>query len=233
MNDRTKRILELFDSAKLSATEELAEKLVFLTDFMLDYNEKVNLTAIKEFDEVIIKHYIDSILPLTLTDIPLNSTIIDVGTGAGFPSIPMMLYRSDLKFTLCDSLNKRCTYLQLVCEKLGLNPEIIHARSEELGRKQREAYDCATARAVAAMPVLTEFCLPFVKVGGKFLAMKSVNENIKDAANAVKLLGGKITSELTYSLPNGDKRLLAVVEKISQTPPKYPRASGVIAKKPL
>lgn len=231
--NKIEKIIEYFNKAEINISHKMAEKFECLTEFMLEYNEKVNLTAIKDFDDIIIKHYIDSVLPIKLTEIPLNSSIIDVGTGAGFPSIPMMIYRSDLNFTLCDSLNKRCTYLKLACEKLGLNPEIIHSRSEDLGRKTREKFDFSIARAVASMPVLSEYCIPFVKVGGKFIAMKSVNEEIGAAENSIKLLGGKVENNITYTLPNGDNRLLVLVKKISQTPPKYPRPSSVIAKKPL
>ena len=162
-----------------------------------------------------------------------DETFIDVGTGAGFPALPLLIYYPDLSGTLCDSLAKRCTYLELACDKLGVKAEIIHARSEELGRARRERYDIATARAVAAMPVLTEFCLPFVKVGGSFIALKSVNEDITAAESAVRTLGGRLEKTEDYTLPNGDGRRLAVVRKILQTPTKYPRSYANITKKPL
>ena len=156
-----------------------------------------------------------------------------MGTGAGFPSLPLLIVRPDLKGTLCDSLGKRCTYLEMALGKVGVNAEVIHARGEELGRKRREQYDYATARAVAALPVLTELCLPFVKVGGRFVALKSVNEEVKAAENSVKQLGGKLDKMLDYKLPNGDGRRLVIIKKISQTPTKYPRSYANITKKPL
>ena len=231
--ERADYIIEQFAAAGLSIDEKQAEKLVCLCDFMVEYNKNVNLTSITEFSEVVVKHFIDSVLPFTMFELKEGASFIDVGTGAGFPSLPLLIYRPDLNATLCDSLNKRCVYLQQACEHLGIKARIVHARSEELGRKERERYDAACARAVAALPVLTEYCLPFVKVGGTFAALKSVNEDVSAGENAVKLLGGKISEVRDYSLPNGDARRLVLVKKVSQTPTKYPRNSANIAKKPL
>lgn len=230
---RIEFISEKFSAAGLSITEKQAEQYNALCLFLVEYNEKVNLTAITEFSEIVTKHFVDSVLPFSMITLPQGASFIDVGTGAGFPALPLLIFRPDLRGTLCDSLQKRCTYLELACEKIGISAEIIHARSEELGRKKRECFDFATARAVAAMPVLTEYCLPFVRVGGTFAALKSVNEDISAAENAIKLLGGKIESITDYKLPNGDDRRLVLVKKISQTPTKYPRNSGIIQKKPL
>lgn len=231
--ERIQFIISKFAEAGITVTPEMAEKMVVLCDFMVEYNKNVNLTSITEFEEVVVKHFVDSVLPFFMVDIPQGSSFIDVGTGAGFPSLPLLIVRPDLKGTLCDSLNKRCVYLELACEKIGVKAEIIHARSEELGRKKRECFDFATARAVAAMPVLSEYCVPFVKVGGRFIALKSVNEDINSAAGAVSKLGGEIELIKDYTIPNGDSRRLVVVKKISQTPTKYPRSSANIAKKPL
>ena len=231
--ERADYIIEQFAAAGLSIDKKQAEKLVCLCDFMVEYNKNVNLTSITEFSEVVVKHFIDSVLPFTMFELKQGASFIDVGTGAGFPSLPLLIYRPDLNATLCDSLNKRCVYLQQACEHLGIKARIVHARSEELGRKERERYDAACARAVAALPVLTEYCLPFVKIGGTFAALKSVNEDISAGENAVKLLGGKISKVRDYSLPNGDARRLVLVKKVSQTPTKYPRNSANIAKKPL
>lgn len=234
--DNSQRIqytIDRFAAADIKITDEMADKLVKLCDFMVEYNENVNLTSITEFTEVVDKHFVDSVLPFFMVDIPEGSSFIDVGTGAGFPALPLLIVRPDLKGTLCDSLNKRCVYLEKACEHVGIRAEIIHARSEELGRKRRECFDSATARAVAAMPVLSEYCVPFVKVGGKFIALKSVNEDIRAAAPAVRKLGGEIAQVTDYEIPNGDKRRLAVVNKISQTPTQYPRSSANISKKPL
>ena len=235
MNDaeRIQFISGKFAESGITITSDMAEKLVRLCDFMVEYNKNVNLTSITEFEEVVVKHFVDSALPFFMVDIPQGSSFIDVGTGAGFPALPLLIVRPDLKGTLCDSLNKRCVYLERACRETGVNSEIIHARSEELGRKKRECFDFATARAVAAMPVLSEYCVPFVRVGGSFIALKSVNEDIESAAGAVGKLGGKIEMIKDYTIPNGDSRRLIVVKKISQTPTKYPRSSANISKKPL
>jgi len=227
------KITEMFKTAGIAVSERQADQFRILYEFMIEYNNNVNLTSITEFEDVVIKHFIDSVLPFTMVELPKNASFIDVGTGAGFPSLPLLILHPDFKATLCDSLGKRCTYLEFACGKIGVSAKVIHARGEELGRKRREIYDFATARAVAALPVLTELCLPFVKVGGEFIALKSVNEDANAAANAVKLLGGKMSKMLDYKLPNGDDRRLVVVKKISQTPTKYPRGYANITKKPL
>lgn len=231
--DRIKYVAEQFESAGLKIEALQAVQYVKLCDFMVEYNQNINLTAITEFEDVVMKHFIDSVLPFSMFEIKESASFIDVGTGAGFPSLPLLIYRPDLKGTLCDSLQKRCTYLEKVCDYIGIKARIVHARSEELGRKEREKYDFACARAVAAMPVLTEYCLPFVKVGGKFAALKSVNEDVSAAENAIKTLGGKIECIRDYSLPNDDARRLVLINKVSATPTKYPRNSANISKKPL
>lgn len=226
-------IIEAFGAAGIEIDAEKAKKLAELSEFMVEYNKNVNLTAITDFKEIVEKHFIDSILPITSLKIAENSSFIDVGTGAGFPSLPLLIWRDDLKGALCDSLQKRCVYLEKACEKLGIKAEIVHARAEELGRERREKYDFATARAVSAMPVLTEFCLPFVRKDGLFIALKSVNEDAKSAENAIKTLGGRLEEVRDYALPSGDKRRIMIVKKISQTPTKYPRSFANISKKPL
>ncbi len=231
--DRIKYVQDTFASAGIEITQEMGEKYVKLCDFMVEYNKNVNLTAITEFEDVVMKHFVDSVLPFTMVDIEQGSSFIDVGTGAGFPSLPLLIYRPDLKGTLCDSLNKRCVYLEKACAEIGVKADIIHARSEELGRKLREKFDFSTARAVAAMPVLMEYCIPFVKIGGRFIALKSVNEDMSVAQNAAKLLGGTSPEVRDYKLPSGDDRRLVITKKISQTPTKYPRSTANIAKKPL
>lgn len=231
--EKIEYIISEFKNAGLEITEKQAEQYSILCDFMVEYNKNVNLTSITEFEEVVMKHFIDSVLPFTMFDVPQGASFIDVGTGAGFPSLPLLIYRPDLKGTLCDSLQKRCLYLELACKKIDVNAEIIHARSEELGRKRRGEFDIATARAVAAMPVLSEFCIPFVKKNGVFAALKSVNEDISAAEKAVNVLGGKIEKVTDYKLPNGDDRRLVIIRKISDTPTKYPRSFANITKKPL
>lgn len=228
-------MIEKFRECGIEINPEQVEKLKILMDFMLEYNQKVNLTRITEYDEVIEKHYIDSILPLTMVDVPRGTKFVDIGTGAGFPSLPMKIYRPDLEFTLIDSLGKRITYLDKACEKIGLSCETVHARSEEAARnkKYRDSFDFATARAVAALNVLCEYCLPYVKKGGYFLALKGAEDETEAAKAAIEKLGGKLERVEKYALPSGDKRCLVVIKKISDTPSVYPRASGVISKKPL
>lgn len=226
-------VREAFLASGIELSMEKAEKLAALSEFMLEYNKNVNLTRITDFKEVVEKHFIDSVLPFSRLDIPEKSSFIDVGTGAGFPSLPLLIWREDLKGTLCDSLKKRCVYLEKACEKIGIRAEIVHARGEELGRQRREKYDYSTARAVAALPVLTELCLPFVKVGGRFIALKSINEDANSALSAIKALGGELESTEDYKLPGGDDRRVILVKKISQTATKYPRSYANIQKKPL
>lgn len=229
------KMLEQVAKAGITLTEFQAKQLETLTDFMLEYNKNVNLTRITEPNEVIEKHYIDSILPLTMVDVPRGTLCADIGTGAGFPSLPMKIYRPDLEFTLIDSLGKRITYLDLACEKLGITCRTIHARSEEAAKKPelRDSFGFVTARAVAALNVLCEYCLPYVKKGGIFAALKGSEDETKFAENAVKKLSGEITDVKKYKLPSGDARQLVIIKKFSDTPPQYPRAGGVIAKRPL
>lgn len=229
------KMLEQFSKAGITLTEFQVKQLETLTDFMLEYNKNVNLTRITEPNEVIEKHYIDSILPLTMVDVPRGTLCADIGTGAGFPSLPMKIYRPDLEFTLIDSLGKRITYLDLACEKLGISCRTIHARSEEAAKKPelRDSFGFVTARAVAALNVLCEYCLPYVKKGGIFAALKGSEDETKLAENAIKKLSGEITDVKNYKLPSGDARQLVIIKKISDTPPQYPRAGGVIAKRPL
>lgn len=228
------KFIGLFAENDITITDEMYEKLYEYSELLVDWNNKINLTAITDPEGITVKHFLDSLLIFKYADIKENASVIDVGTGAGFPGIPMKIYRPDLKVTLLDSLNKRINFLNEVSEKTELHMECIHGRAEECGRKSelRESFDIAVARAVAAMPVLCEYCLPYVRVGGYFIVMKGPGEDISAAENAVKILGGKIVKISDYDL-NGDGRKIAVVKKISHTPIKYPRNSGQITKKPL
>ena len=231
--DKIKFIIDSFAASGIEITTEQAQKYYKLYEFLVAYNENVNLTAITEFSDVIVKHFVDSVLPFTLVEVKEGASFIDVGTGAGFPSIPLMIYRSDLKGTLLEALNKRCVFLEKACELVGVKATIVHGRAEDYAKEKRGQFDIATARAVAAMPVLSEYCMPYVKKGGTFVALKSVNEEITDSENAIKLLGGKLVKQTDYSIANGDNRRLFVIEKISDTPTKYPRNPSMIKKKPL
>lgn len=219
----------------LDITQEMYDKFEIYAQYLVEYNEKVNLTAITEHTEIYIKHFLDSIMPLIYVDIPQGSTLIDVGTGAGFPSIPMKIYRPDIQLTLLDSLNKRVIFLKSLCDKLGINAECIHGRAEDFGKDSsyRETFDFATARAVANLQMLSEYCMPFVKVGGSFIAMKGLSENIDASNKAINTLGGKLSNDITYTIPPEDNRRIVVIQKISNTPKKYPRISGKIKSKPL
>ena len=209
-------------------------KMNIYADFLVEYNKNVNLTAITAPREILVKHFIDSVAPLNFLNIPNGASIIDVGTGAGFPSIPMKIFRPNLKLTLLDSLDKRITFLKLLCDKLEIDAEFIHGRAEDISKstEYRESFDFACARAVANLSTLSEYCLPFVKVGGSFISLKGPNENIETASSAIELLGGKLSEVNDYEI-DGEGRRLVIIKKVSQTPPKYPRNSAQIKKKPL
>lgn len=226
-------ILNEFNKCDINLSTEQAERFNKLYEFLVEYNKNVNLTAITSFKEIVVKHFIDSVLPFNMIDIEENSSFIDVGTGAGFPSIPLMIVRPDLKCTMLEALNKRCVFLEKACELVGVKATVVHGRAEDYAKDRRECFDFATARAVANMSVLSEYCMPYVKVGGKFIALKSVNEEIEQADDAIKILGGKITNISDYKITNGDSRRLVVIDKLSHTPTKYPRNPSMIKKKPL
>lgn len=225
------------EKLNLSVSSGQIERFDEYAKMLVSYNEKVNLTALTSPDDIAEKHFIDSILPFLHFPLKEGASVIDVGTGAGFPSCPLKIIRDDISLTLVDSLNKRVNFLSMLSDALSLDAECIHARAEELGRNSdyRESFDVATARAVANLPILCEYCMPFVKVGGYFVALKGSRgaEEAKEAYTAIKTLGGKLQEVYEYSLPSGDSRTLLVIKKISQTPPKYPRNKGMMTKKPL
>lgn len=228
------KCLNEFKKYGLGLTEEQYGKFYRYAEFLVEYNKNVNLTAITEPQEILVKHFIDSILLEKYADIPHNSSLIDVGTGAGFPSVPLKIVRNDIKITLLDSLSKRITFLEKLCGILEIEAEFIHGRAEDIAVKPeyRESFDISCARAVAGLSVLSEYCMPFVKAGGFFLAMKGPTEDISSADNAIKILGGKTDKITEYKLES-DSRKIIVIKKISQTPTKYPRNSGRIKKKSL
>lgn len=225
----------LFEEYELDVSRETYDKMEEYAAFLVVYNEKVNLTAVTEGNEILRKHFLDSMLLAKYANIPQNAALLDIGSGAGFPGVPLALARPDLKITLLDSLNKRIVFLQQLCERLGCSYTAMHGRAELAAKtpEMRENYDVVTARAVAAMPTLAEYSLPFVKVGGYWIAMKGPNEPIKPALQAIRMLGGSLEDTISYQLPGGDARVIYVVKKISQTPTKYPRNSGQIKQKPL
>ena len=199
-----------------------------------DWNTRINLTAITEDEEIRLKHFQDSLSLLPYIE---GGSLVDVGTGAGFPGMPLAIARPDLQVMLVDSLDKRVKFLRCVVEELSLsNVTCIHARAEDIGRDPayRERFDYATARAVASMPVLLEYCLPLLKTGGRFIAMKGANAAEEIFDRAMDILGGKLIQSDTFCLPGSDmERCLFVIEKIRQVSPKYPRKAGLPTKQPL
>lgn len=223
---------------KITLTENQYEQFQKYFELLAEWNEKMNLTAITDESGVALKHFADSLSLLNFVDIPQNSSLADVGTGAGFPGVVLKIARPDIKITLIDSLNKRLVFLGEVCAQLGIEAELIHSRAEDGARdeKLRESFDFAVSRAVARMNVLSEYCLPYVKVGGAFCAMKGAqaNEEFKESLNAINTLGGKLENKYFFELPeNGGERAIAVVRKVKNTPQKYPRQSGKIKAKAL
>lgn len=205
-------------------------------DLLIEYNKKYNLTAITEEKDVFYKHFLDSAAGEFL--FPKSANVLEIGSGAGFPSLVLKILRPDLTFTLCESIGKKCAFLNAAKEKLNLDGiKIVNARAEDISKlpEYREKFDVSCARAVAAMNTLSEYCLPFVKKGGKFIAYKGSDEQeIKTAENAVKILGGKIKNVYAYDLPEGyGKRTLIETEKVRYTPPRYPRGNGKAHKNPL
>ena len=225
------------EGLNIELNEEKIQKFYTYMNLLIEWNEKINLTAITKPEEIILKHFVDS---LTISKyIKENSSLIDVGTGAGFPGIPLNIYRNDLKITLMDSLNKRINFLNEVIKELKLeNIETIHSRAEELGKnkKFREQFDFATSRAVANFSTLSEYLIPFIKVGGKCICMKSANidDELETAGKAIEILGGKVVNKDIFSLPQSDLgRSVIVLKKIKNTPGKFPRKPGTPAKEPI
>ena len=231
-------LISAIDNYKISLSDEKIDQLQGYYEMLIEWNQKMNLTAITDPKEVAIKHFADSLSIFNYIDLPQNARIIDVGTGAGFPGVVMKIARPDLELTLLDSLKKRLVFLESVLNKLGLSSELIHDRAENAAQNidLREGFDLAVSRAVARMNVLSEYCLPFVRLSGHFAAMKGpdAQSEIQAAKNAIQILGGKIFKINEFELyENGGGRTIVLVEKIRPTPEKYPRNSGKIKSNPL
>jgi len=223
----------------ISLNEKQIEQFITYFEMLVEWNEFMNLTAITEYEDVMKKHFVDSISLIKAYDVSKNVTVIDIGTGAGFPGLALKIAYPNLQITLLDSLNKRIKFLDEVITELGLTGiDTIHGRAEDFAKpdKLREKYDLCVSRAVANMSTLAEFCLPFVKVGGQFISYKSekIVEEMETAGKAISILGGKIDGQVEFNLPDSDiYRNLFIIKKVKHTPGKYPRKAGLPAKEPL
>lgn len=222
----------------IELSEEQQRQFQTYYQMLVEWNEKINLTSITEEHEVYLKHFYDSIAPSFYTDLTKELTICDIGAGAGFPSIPLKIIYPNLKVTIVDSLNKRIKFLNQLAEALDLeNVNFVHDRAETFGKGvYRESYDIVTARAVARLSVLSELCLPLVKKGGQFIALKSSKgeEELEEARFGLGILGGKVRETISYELPEeAGERQMILIDKRSQTPKKYPRKPGTPNKSPL
>lgn len=227
------------ESLGVSLQDSQVESFLIYYELLVEWNRVMNLTGITEFEDVFKKHFVDSLSLVKAYDVTKEASVIDVGTGAGFPGLALKIAFPQLQLTLLDSLNKRIQFLNAVIEKLNLfGVETIHGRAEDLAKPGalREKYDLCVSRAVANLATLSEYCLPFVREGGLFISYKSekVTEETAAAENALSLLGGKIKDQVKFQLPNSDiYRNLVVVEKIKATPKRFPRKAGLPGKEPL
>lgn len=218
----------------LTISNRQKEQFEAYAEMLVEWNQKMNLTAITDEDEIYEKHFLDSILPSF--DIKIEGSFCDVGAGAGFPSIPLKIMYPQLQVTIVETLGKRITFLNALCEKLQLNDVVcVHARAEDYAKEHRESFDFVSARAVANLPMLSELCIPLVKLNGYFIAMKGANgeEELKLAEKAITVLGCKELQRNLKQLSDGSKRVNFVFEKVKPTPKKYPRAFAQIKKNPL
>ena len=239
MQNKQDYLIKTFQNAGISLSMEQADAFLQYADLLGEWNQKINLTAITEFEEVVQKHFLDSVYPFALLKANKDITLLDMGSGAGFPGIPLKILFPKLQISLLDSLNKRIRFLNEVIRQLHLTKiQAIHGRAEDFAKQMdyREQFDLVTARAVAPMRVLAEYCLPFVRLGGHFWAYKSENvvEEVKLAEKAISVLGAEGPESLYYTLPGSEAgRSLLQYQKTALSPASFPRKSGTIAKKPL
>lgn len=231
------KIVPLCKEFGLELNDTSISRLNLYGNLLLEWNQKINLTAITEPEDILYKHFYDSLLFFKAVKVERNAKIIDVGTGAGFPGMVLKIARPDINLTLLDGLNKRLIFLADVLDKLNLTAELIHSRAEEGSKnaKYREQFDFSCARAVANLPVLAEYCIPFVKKGGYFVALKgaSAKEETEAAQNAYKILGCEKPTIICGTLTGNEQRAFVIAKKISQTPTKYPRHGNKITKSAL
>ena len=232
----TEQLKEGLAQLGLTPPEGAVAQMVRYAGLLLEQNKVMNLTAIKEPAQVAALHFLDSAALLGCADLR-GKSLVDVGTGAGFPGLPLKILEPTIHLTLLDSLGKRVQFLERVCQELGLaDVACIHGRAEEFAAAHRESFDLAVSRAVAALPVLCELCLPLVRPGGKFLAMKSVDsdQELESARHAIEILGGAVSGVRDYAIPGTEVRhRLILVKKVKKTPEKYPRMFAKIKKNPL
>lgn len=235
----TSQFIQDLKELGVSLTDKQIEQFLIYYELLTEWNSFMNLTAITEYEDVLKKHFVDSVSLIQAVDVRKKLTLIDVGTGAGFPGLALKIAYPELKVTLLDSLQKRIQFLDAVIEKLGLEGiETIHGRAEDFAKPQklRENFDLCVSRAVANLSTLSEYCLPFVKVGGYFIPYKSekIAQEKEEAEKALELLGGKFERQVEFMLPSSDiYRNLFVIKKVKETPKKFPRKAGLPAKEPI